>query len=57
VPGAIGFIGLGDAVEGEAGSISIVVQTLLSIAAIALGMVVGTSVSREGDALVRRIRT
>lgn len=56
VPGAIGFIGLGDAVEGEAGSLSVVLQTLLSIAAIALGMVIGTSVRRTGDAHLHQAR-
>jgi len=55
VPGALGFIGVSQALEGDGSALTILGQTLVSIAAIALGMVVGVSLGRESDVLVGRM--
>jgi uncharacterized membrane protein YjjB (DUF3815 family) len=53
VPGAIGFIGLSQVAEGTDGAANLVVETLVSLVAIALGMVVGAGMTREVDVVAR----
>lgn len=53
VPGAIGFIGLSQIAEGTGGASTLVVETLVSLVAIALGMVVGAGMTREVDVVAR----
>lgn len=53
VPGALGFIGLSEAASGTAGAAGILVQTIGSIVAIAIGMVLGTGISRDTGAAAR----
>ena len=52
VPGALGFISVSEAAS-TVGSLSMIVQVFLSLMAIALGTLVGASVSREIRAAVR----
>jgi uncharacterized membrane protein YjjP (DUF1212 family) len=47
VPGALGFIGLNQAVTGAAQSVETLVQTGLSFFAIAIGMVFGAGITRD----------
>jgi uncharacterized membrane protein YjjP (DUF1212 family) len=54
VPGSFGFIGLSHAIDGGSGMTTMLVQTLVAIAAIALGMIVGAGLSRESDSILRR---
>ena len=53
VPGALGFIGLSEAASGTAGASSTLMQTIGSIFAIAIGMVLGTGLSRDTGAAAR----
>jgi uncharacterized membrane protein YjjP (DUF1212 family)/uncharacterized membrane protein YjjB (DUF3815 family) len=54
VPGSLGFIDLSRAIEGSAAVPSMLGHFLVSIGAIALGMVVGVGLTRESDTLLRR---
>jgi uncharacterized membrane protein YjjP (DUF1212 family) len=47
VPGALGFIGLSQAADGTIQSVETLVQTGLSMFAIALGMVLGSGITRD----------
>jgi uncharacterized membrane protein YjjB (DUF3815 family) len=47
VPGALGFLGLSAAAEGSTQSVEALVQVVLSMFAIALGMVLGSGVTRD----------
>ncbi|VXB67229.1 threonine/serine ThrE exporter family protein [Pseudoclavibacter sp. 8L] len=53
VPGALGFIGLSEAASGAAGAAGTLMQTIGSIVAIAIGMVLGTGISRDTGAAAR----
>ncbi|MFA7498968.1 MAG: threonine/serine exporter family protein [Leucobacter sp.] len=53
VPGALGFIGLSEAASGAAGASNTILQTIGSIFAIAIGMVLGTGISRDTSAFAR----
>jgi uncharacterized membrane protein YjjP (DUF1212 family) len=53
VPGAIGFIGLTQVAEGADGAATLVAETIVSLVAIALGMVVGAGMTREVDLVAR----
>ncbi|WP_458815727.1 threonine/serine exporter family protein [Leucobacter sp. HY1908] len=53
VPGTMGFIGLTETVSGTAGGGSALLQTVAGIFAIAIGMVVGTGLSRDTGAVAR----
>ncbi|GAA0997560.1 threonine/serine exporter family protein [Subtercola frigoramans] len=59
VPGALGFIGINEAaaqtaVSGAAASVSTLVTTALSLFSIALGILVGTGLTRDFDKAKRR---
>lgn len=56
VPGALGFIGLSEATSGAAGATATIVQTFVSLIAIAIGMLVGTGFSRDVTAVRRAWR-
>jgi uncharacterized membrane protein YjjP (DUF1212 family) len=56
VPGSLGFIGLTEAVSGTAGGTNTLIQTVGAIFAIAIGMVVGTGISRDTGAFARAWR-
>ncbi len=47
VPGALGFIGLSQVAEGSRGGTDLLVQMLVSLLAIAIGMVVGAGLTRD----------
>ncbi len=47
VPGALGFIGLSEAADGSSQSIETLVQTGISMFAIAIGMVLGAGITRD----------
>ncbi|MGH1563404.1 threonine/serine ThrE exporter family protein [Mumia sp. DW29H23] len=47
VPGAIGFISLGEAASGSAAGVQALLTTFLSLFSIALGFLVGTALTRE----------
>lgn len=53
VPGTLGFIGLTETVAGTAGGGSALIQTIGGVFAIAIGMVVGTGISRDTGAVRR----
>lgn len=53
VPGTLGFIGLTETVVGAAGGGGALLQTLGGIFAIAIGMVIGTGISRDTGAVAR----
>ncbi|MFV0435375.1 MAG: threonine/serine exporter ThrE family protein [Leucobacter sp.] len=55
VPGAMGFIGLSEAASGSAGATNTLLQTVGSIIAIAIGMVIGTGISRDTGAFARAL--
>lgn len=56
VPGALGFIGLSEATAGADGAANTIVQTFVSLVAIAIGMVVGAGFSRDVSAVTRAWR-
>lgn len=56
VPGALGFIGLSEATAGAADAANTIVQTFVSLVAIAIGMVVGAGFSRDVSAVTRAWR-
>lgn len=56
VPGSMGFVGLTEAVSGTAGSSGLLLQTGGAIVAIAIGMIIGTGVSRDTGAFTRALR-
>lgn len=53
VPGALGFIGLSGVTQGSAGSIQTLTTAALSVISIALGAIVGISISRDARRLSR----
>src|SRR5690606_31246470 len=53
VPGSLGFIGLTETVSGTAGGTDTLIQPVGAIFAIAIGMVVGTGISRDTGAFAR----
>ncbi|MGM7679642.1 threonine/serine ThrE exporter family protein [Microbacterium sp. A94] len=53
VPGTLGFIGLTETVVGTAGGGNALLQTIGGIFAIAIGMVIGTGISRDTGAVAR----
>jgi len=53
VPGTLGFIGLTETVVGAAGGGGALLQTVGGIFAIAIGMVIGTGISRDTGAVAR----
>lgn len=53
VPGALGFIGLSEAASGAAGASNTLLQTIGSVFAIAIGMVLGTGISRDSSVFAR----
>lgn len=53
VPGALGFIGLSEAASGTAGATETLFQTIGAVFAIAIGMVIGTGLSRDTSAVTR----
>jgi uncharacterized membrane protein YjjB (DUF3815 family) len=53
VPGALGFIGVGEADAGE--GVSTLISTGISVLAIALGILVGNGITRDATALTKRI--
>lgn len=53
VPGALGFIGITEAAAGAAGAADAIVQTFVSLLAIAIGMMVGAGFSRDVTAVTR----
>lgn len=55
VPGALGFIGVSEAAS-QTGSLGLIVQVFISLLAIALGTLVGASLSREVRAAVHTWR-
>lgn len=57
VPGALGFIGLSEAATGTDGATDAIVQTFVSLLAIALGMMVGAGISRDASAVTQALRT
>lgn len=56
VPGALGFIGLSEATTGADGATDAIVQTFVSLLAIALGMMVGAGISRDASAVTHALR-
>ena len=56
VPGSMGFIGLSEAASGTAGAGNMIVETLGAILAIAIGMVIGTGLSREAGTFARSLK-
>ncbi|UNK71315.1 threonine/serine exporter family protein [Microbacterium sp. H1-D42] len=56
VPGSMGFVGLTEVVSGNAGSSNLLLQTAGAIVAIAIGMIIGTGVSRDTGAFTRALR-
>jgi uncharacterized membrane protein YjjP (DUF1212 family) len=56
VPGALGFIGLSEVTAGAEGAANTIVQTFVSLVAIAIGMVVGAGFSRDVGAVTRAWR-
>ncbi|NII70569.1 threonine/serine ThrE exporter family protein [Microbacterium ulmi] len=56
VPGALGFIGITEVAAGAAGALDTVVQTFVSLVAIAIGMMVGAGFSRDMTAVTRAWR-
>ena len=57
VPGSLGFIGLTEATTGADGATDTIVQTFVSLLAIALGMMVGAGISRDASAVTHALRT
>ncbi|RZT64707.1 uncharacterized membrane protein YjjP (DUF1212 family) [Leucobacter luti] len=53
VPGTMGFIGLTEAVSGTAGGGGILMQTAGAVLSIAIGMIIGTGLSRDTGAFAR----
>ncbi|GAA1860089.1 threonine/serine exporter ThrE family protein [Microbacterium koreense] len=53
VPGSMGFIGLSEAAAGSAGATDTILQTLGSLLAIAIGMMLGAGLSKDAVAMVR----
>lgn len=53
VPGALGFISLGEAASGSVAGVQALIDTFMSLFAIALGFLVGTALTRQ----VRDVRT
>lgn len=53
VPGTMGFIGLTETVAGSSGGGSALLQTVGGVFAIAIGMVIGTGISRDTGAVAR----
>ncbi len=56
VPGSMGFIGLSKAASGTAGGGSELLQTVGAVIAIAIGMVIGTGISRDTSAVSQALR-
>lgn len=56
VPGTMGFIGLTETVSGTSGGGSALLQTVGGVFAIAIGMVIGTGISRDTSAVARAWR-
>ncbi|MBK4346917.1 threonine/serine ThrE exporter family protein [Lacisediminihabitans changchengi] len=56
VPGALGFIGLSGVLQGGAGGVTALTTAGISVLAIALGAIVGVSLSRDGGRLLRLAR-
>ncbi len=52
VPGALGFIGLGEADSGE--GVQTLISTGISVLAIALGILVGNGITRDAAAITNR---
>lgn len=57
VPGAMGFIGLSEAASGTAGATQVILRTLASVLAIAIGMLLGAGLSRDASAVSRGWRS
>lgn len=53
VPGAMGFMGLSEAASGESGATSTILRTAASLIAIAIGMLLGASFSRNVTAVAQ----
>ncbi|MFD1825537.1 MULTISPECIES: hypothetical protein [Mumia] len=54
VPGALGFVGLGEAASGSVAGVQVLIDTFMSLFAIALGFLVGTALTRQvGDVQAR----
>ena len=47
VPGAVGFLGVGSVATGTPGASALLVSTGISLVSIAIGMLVGTGLSRD----------
>jgi len=56
VPGALGFIGLTGVLQGGTGGVTTLTTAGISVLAIALGAIVGVSLSRDGGRLLRLAR-
>jgi len=56
VPGALGFIGLTGVLQGGTGGVTALTTAGISVLAIALGAIVGVSLSRDGGRLLRLAR-
>lgn len=56
VPGALSFIDLSEAVSGSAGASAMMLQTAGSFLAIAIGMILGTAISRDTGAAARALK-
>lgn len=56
VPGAMGFIGLSEVATGTSGAANTMLQTLASIIAIAIGMVLGSGITHDAALAVRAWR-
>ncbi|GAA1705061.1 threonine/serine exporter family protein [Microbacterium sediminicola] len=57
VPGAMGFIGVGEATAGASGAADTLVQTFVSLAAIAIGMMLGAGLTKDAAAVARGWKT
>jgi uncharacterized membrane protein YjjP (DUF1212 family) len=55
VPGALGFIGVGEAGADDGSGVQTIVTAAVSVLAIALGILVGGGLTRDAAALTRRI--
>lgn len=53
VPGSMGFIGISEAAAGSAGATDTILQTLGSLLAIAIGMMLGAGLSKDAVAMAR----
>lgn len=57
MPGALSFLGLSELVAGNTGSVSDIANAVVAVFAIALGMLVGTALTRDARRVGRTFFT